>query len=130
MVTPAQTEAPQKPVEQIVATTTATSSSQTTAQATTTKKVVPSTKVATSTKKTATTTDTLATTTPEATYAIIAELRNKEPSSFRDITLSNQNMRVWLTKEQSVVYAFIEDKKIIISYTPEKVLFLKDGILR
>ena len=88
--------------------------------ASTTKKVAVNLSTTTQTtveELTAPTTVQEVTTTPEVT-------------PFKDITIDNQNMRIWTTPSHVIVYAFIEDKKVIISNTPEKILTLKGDILR
>lgn len=57
-------------------------------------------------------------------------ISTQELLPFKDITIDNQNMRIWTTSTHIIVYAFIADKKIIISNTPEKILLLKGDILR
>jgi hypothetical protein len=51
-------------------------------------------------------------------------------SYFSDLTVSNQNMRVYKKEEQTVIYAFAGDKYVLISNTPEGILALKSAILR
>lgn len=50
-------------------------------------------------------------------------------SNFSDITITNQNMRVYKKDNHTVVYAFVGDKTILISETPEGILSLKNAIL-
>lgn len=49
---------------------------------------------------------------------------------FEDVTLSNQNMRVWKYGADVVVYAFINQKALVISSSTEGVLELRSAILR
>ena len=50
--------------------------------------------------------------------------------SFEDLTLSNQNMRVWKYGPDTVVYAFINQKALVISSSTEGILELRNAILR
>jgi hypothetical protein len=75
--------------------------------------------------KTSTTTPVKATTAEELKTPI--EVSN---SPFKDITIDNQNMRVWTFEDRTVIYAFIADKAIAISSTPDGILTLRSAILR
>ncbi len=101
-------------VSPVIATTTPTQTNATTTTATTT--------TATSTQKTATTTK--ATSTP-------VEVPTPPPvtSAFYDITISNQNMRVWSKDGKAVVYAFVGSNTLLISNSKEGILALKSAIL-
>jgi hypothetical protein len=48
---------------------------------------------------------------------------------FSDITLSNQNMRVWISGNHMVVYAFVGNNTVLISNTKEGILNLRSAIL-
>lgn len=49
----------------------------------------------------------------------------KPNSYFTDITLENQNMRVYTYQGYQVVYAFVGDTKLLIANSPEGILALK-----
>lgn len=100
-------------VPRVVATTTQTQIATTTATTT----------VATSTKKEMSTSTPVGTT----TQTIAKELISSSP--FYDITISNQNMRVWSSEGRSVVYAFVGTTVVLISNSKEGILALKSGIL-
>lgn len=51
-------------------------------------------------------------------------------SDFYDITISNQNMRVWSKDNNHVVYAFVGNNYLLISQTKEGILALRSDILR
>ena len=53
-----------------------------------------------------------------------------EEISFSDITIDNQNMRVWNEGGKSVVYAFIGNSYLVIANTKEDLLALKSAILK
>jgi hypothetical protein len=53
-----------------------------------------------------------------------------EGGTFSDVTISNQNMRVWTSTTKKVVYAFVGDTHLLISQTEEGILALRGGILR
>ncbi len=99
------------------ATTTATTTKTTTK--TTSKTIVQSTKNATSTS----------TTTP-VTSTTTQIVEDQVGPYFKDVTIANQNMRVWTSGKQVVVYAFITTEKIAISPTIEGILALKSAIIR
>jgi hypothetical protein len=52
------------------------------------------------------------------------------PFSFTDVTINNQNMRVGVSGESTVVYAFVNTKVLLISSTTEGILALRGAILR
>ncbi len=87
--------------------------------ATSTKQVKKTTKVASSTP--------VSTTTVEI---VTTALSTPEVSHFSDLTLTNQNMRVYKKDTSTVVYAFVGDKNVLISNSPEGILALKSVILR
>ncbi len=83
-----------------------------------------STSASSSTPKTSTSTEatsTVATSTPE---------EEQVGPYFKDVTIANQNMRVWVNGNQMLVYAFITTEKIAISATIEGILALKGAIIR
>lgn len=130
----------EKIVEQttpVVATTTATTTkaspaaqSVATSTATTTKAVKSAktaTILSTTTKQLTTTSTPELPPTPEP---IAAPLVKVPISGFSDVTLSNQNMRVYRKDTSYVVYAFVGSKYVVISGTEEGVLTLKSAILK
>lgn len=48
---------------------------------------------------------------------------------FSDVTISNQNMRVWKNGNHTVVYAFVGNTTILLSNGTEGILALKNAIL-
>ena len=131
----------------IVATTSATTTEPTLKQGTTspiiasstlaTKAVPSSTSTKIVSKKQAqksTTTPSIATSTPveqEPLVTIVTNAFTEIPTSyFSDVTISNQNIRVYTYKGRVVAYSFVGDKTIIIATSPDGVLTLKGGILR
>lgn len=97
-----------------------------TTQKTTATSTASTTKATSSTTKNATSTST--STPATSTTTEIAQ----EPVGpyFKDVTIANQNMRVWTSGKQVVVYAFITTEKIAISGTTEGILALKSAIIR
>jgi hypothetical protein len=100
------------------------------------KKVVSS-KNATSTQVVATSTpSTISTSTTTATSSknITGSSTVAEPfpinTNFEDVTISNQNMRVWKSATSTVVYAFITTKTIAIASSTDGILELRSDILR
>lgn len=65
---------------------------------------------------------------PSTTTAITLPQETEAPR-FTDITISNQNMRVWTFRNQMVVYAFVGTNTILISNTKEGILNLRSAIL-
>jgi hypothetical protein len=125
----------------LVATTTQASSTLT---STSTKKVsvkATSTKILSkaSTKKqplTVSTTTSLATDTlivPEESFDALVvatdTLEEATSTNFKDVTIANQNMRVFVSGTTKVVYAFVGNATVIISNSEENVLALKGAIL-
>lgn len=105
------------------------------ASATTTKTVIisTSTQTSTSTKTTptiSTTTLLLSEKTSTTTTSDVPQDEYTSDSKFSDITIANQNMRVYKNEKQHVVYSFIGDTTVLISNTPEGILALKGAILR
>lgn len=99
----------------IVATTTPTVTGTTTLTSTTTKKT-------TSKQTVATTSSSSENQVPIGTPQV--------PSYFSDLTLVNQNMRVYKKDTTTVVYSFVGTNSVLISGTPEGILSLKSVILR
>jgi hypothetical protein len=50
--------------------------------------------------------------------------------SFTDVTISNQNMRVWTRGKSTLVYSFVSNNIVLISNSKEGILALKNGLLR
>lgn len=76
---------------------------------------------------------TTATTTLAPTPAVIVPVDTSTkplPFIFSDITVSNQNMRMAVSGENSYYYAFIGNKALVFSTSPEGILNLKNAILR
>jgi hypothetical protein len=123
------TQAQMQPEKKALATTTELlPSSASTTKATST--IASSTKITVAKNQTK-----VATTTPKTVEATTTVKELEIPlvaitSPFKDITIANQNMRIWSNNTHTVVYAFIDDTKIIISDNPEKVLLLKGVILK
>lgn len=115
----------------IQATTTLIAATSTIATATTTTvKIVPKKnipKAATSTKPLPVIPleQTSTTTTPEVLVP-----REVTDPYFTDVTISNQNMRVWASGGHMIVYAFVGNNTVLISNTKEGILNLKSAILR
>jgi hypothetical protein len=95
-------------------------------------------KMASTTKATTKSTSTPATTTPEVVAPIVAPepepVIEKDmtpvPFTFSDMTLFNQNMRVGASGGNTIYYAFIENKALVFSKTPDGIISLKNAILR
>ncbi len=51
------------------------------------------------------------------------------PFIFTDVTITNQNMRLGASGSSTVVYAFINDKVLVIASTTENILSLRNAIL-
>ena len=100
------------------------------------KKTTPPAKKKT-TKTSTSTTPIVSTTTPtvldESTTTPIIPLfitsTSTEETLFKDLTLDNQNMRVYMSGNHRVVYAFVGDTKLLISDSPEGILALRNAIL-
>ncbi|MBP6888214.1 MAG: hypothetical protein KBC21_00780 [Candidatus Pacebacteria bacterium] len=58
------------------------------------------------------------------------ELATSSLFFWKDVTLSNVNMRVYSEGTRTVVYSFATTAKLIIAKTPEEVLTIKNAILR
>lgn len=108
-----------------------TSKSTTTKQLVTTNTVLATTSLATSSKKETTkeSTSTQATSTLVSSTTTVKEVISRI-AKFTDITLSNQNIRLWTSGKRSVAYAFIGDDTVIITDSPESVLTIKGGLLK
>ena len=103
-----------------VATTTSTPPVATSSSSTTTPKTNSTTKTATSS-----TVIVITTTTPAVPKTVTL------PSSgFSDVTIANQNMRVWTSGNRVVVYAFVGNTTVLISNSTDGILTLKSAILR
>jgi hypothetical protein len=50
--------------------------------------------------------------------------------SWSDVTVSNQNMRVWTSGKKTVIYAFVGDKTIVLANSLENILALRSAILK
>ncbi len=116
--------------------TTSTTTNATTTRATSTPKTLPTSKKitkATTTKPTLTATttpvQTTSTTTPSVPAPITIPLEEAPVSLFNDVTISNQNMRVWKNGTKVVVYAFVSTNTVLISNSTEGILALKNAIL-
>lgn len=126
------------------AATMATSSTET---ATQTPQVAAITPVATTTPSPATSTQNTATSSKIASSSMMQATSTEAPltiptntdvsifapqveASFSDITISNQNMRVWTSGKNTVVYAFVGNNTVLISNSKEGILALKGAILR
>lgn len=81
--------------------------------------------ITSSTSKTITKNKTSSTTSEQ----IVTQQEVKPLTNFTDITLSNQNMRVYTNGSTTVIYAFAGTKAVLISNTPEGILALKSAIL-
>ncbi len=57
-------------------------------------------------------------------------LESLPTSYFSDLTVDNQNMRVYKKNDKTVIYAFVGDTTILISNTPSGILQLKSAILK
>lgn len=97
---------------------------------TTTPKTSKKTVVKTTPKTSTTTTVAVSTTTVPEEKPVAFAPQPLTVSSFKDITIANQNMRVYKKGEATVVYAFVGDKHVLISNTPDGILALKSAILR
>lgn len=99
-----------------------------------------STKTSSSTKKTvptASATSTQAVSDATSTLFLATTTRETEPKieviqgmKASDLTLANQNMRVFTSDGISIVYAFVGTTKLLIARTPEDILALKSAILQ
>ncbi len=69
------------------------------------------------------------TTTPTVTQPITLTNNTFAPY-FSDITISNQNMRVFTSSSHKILYAFIGNKAVVVSDSPEGILYLKSAILK
>ncbi len=122
---------PPKITPPLIATTTITASSSnetaSTTKSTTTKSLAV--KKAPTKQKTSTTTAILATSTPDIELAPLPEEVPVGPY-FTDVTIANQNMRVWNGQNNTVVYAFVGNTTILISNSTDGILALKGAILR
>lgn len=65
-----------------------------------------------------------------AAEPVVTPLIKAPISGFSDVTLSNQNMRVYRRDQNYVVYAFVGSKHVVISESEEGILALKSAILK
>ena len=105
--------------------------------------VATSTKTATSSTKTTVIAPAKKSTTPQSTTTEIAAVPEKVSTTtqeivqvgtavssyFSDVTVANQNMRVYKKGNQTVVYSFVGDTTVLISDSQEGILALKNAIL-
>ncbi len=119
--TPTQALSDTKATPPQATTTATTTQTSTQAKATTTVTSLKKTQVGTSTQVIQTTT-----TTPPI---IPVEQHSSEGQHFTDVTIANQNMRVWTSGNHVVVYAFLGNNTILISNTTDGILSLKGAIL-
>lgn len=104
--------------------------SNTTTSSTTTTQASGQNNATTSTSTPASVKTNVASSTKEIQQNIEVPLEKVSTSNFSDITISNQNMRVWNSGTHSVVYAFIGNKAVVISSSQEGILYLKSVILK
>ena len=105
--------------------------------------VATSTKTATSSTKTTVIAPAKKSTTTQSTTTEIAAVPEKVSTTtqeivqvgtavssyFSDVTVANQNMRVYKKGNQTVVYSFVGDTTVLISDSQEGILALKNAIL-
>jgi hypothetical protein len=109
----------------------------TTPLATSTKNTATSTKITvpkvsakkTSAVKSTTTIPTIPGEKVSTTTIDMTQMSAAPDSFFSDITVANQNMRVYKRGNHTVIYSFVGDKTVLISDSPEGILALKDAIL-
>lgn len=94
--------------------------------------VVVSTTTASSTKTTTATSSTKTSTSTKVATSTPPPVIVEEPVGpyFKDVTISNQNMRVWTFGKRTVVYAFLTNEKIAVSQTTDGILAIKNAIIR
>lgn len=68
------------------------------------------------------------TTTP--LLVVTSALETVPVTHYSDVTIDNQNMRVWTYGKRTVVYAFVGDKTVLIASNKEAIITLKNAILR
>ena len=105
---------------------TATSTKSTT-KATSTAKSIPTTKASSSTQPTSTP---LVPKNPIDTVPNTMTDSSRIKQEYTDLTVSNQNMRVYKNGKQTVIYSFVGTTAVLISDTPEGILALRGAILR
>jgi hypothetical protein len=64
---------------------------------------------------------------PESSASIPTITQNTP--TWSDVTISNQNMRVWTSGNRTVVYAFVGNTTVLISNSTDGILALKSAIL-
>jgi hypothetical protein len=79
--------------------------------------------------QTVTASTTQGTSTAATSSLVLLEARPFE-SYFSDVTINNQNMRVWNHASGTVVYAFVNTKALIISSSTEGILSLRNLALQ
>lgn len=82
------------------------------------------------TKNTSTTTVATTTTPPPPLIVPVDTSSIIVPFTFSDTTVSNQNIRVGTSGQNSFYYAFIDNKALVFSASVEGILTLKNAILR
>ena len=65
---------------------------------------------------------------PTTTMMVPETIATNEPYA-TDITLANQNMRVWVVGDRTIVYAFVGNTTVLIANSKEGILTLKSAIL-
>ena len=71
----------------------------------------------------------ISTNTSTTTVTVPLPVEEVVTSYFSDVTISNQNMRVWKNGNRTVVYAFVGNTTIVLSNGTDGVLALKNAIL-
>ncbi len=121
------------PAETPVVSTTTSTSTQT---ATSTKVMAKATSTKTTPAKTKTVPSLKSTTTPIVPENPIPVVPIEVVDSstlnqhYSDLTVSNQNMRVYKNGKHTVIYSFVGTSYVLISNTPEGILALRGAILR
>ena len=108
-----------------------TGSTATGTQATSTKKLAQATpKTATTTKQKTQEATTTEPSLPLPPPVALPRVTTEFITPFSDLTISNQNMRVYTKDTKKVIYAFVGTKYLLIAQTPEAILSLRSGILK
>jgi hypothetical protein len=99
--------------------------------------IKPTASSTTTTKPSASSTKTTSSSTPvvetPSTESILPEsfpTQDVPVSTFKDVTLSNQNMRVFTRGDVTLVYSFVNTNTVLISNSKEGILILKNGLPR
>lgn len=101
--------------------------------ATSTKPTATSTTIkptASSTKTTSSSTPVVETPSTESVLPESFPIQDVPVSTFKDVTLSNQNMRVFTRGDVTLVYSFVNTNTILISNSKEGILVLKNSLPR